>query len=317
MIKQILFVVIAFHLCSRIVAQNLVPNYSFETFSSCPGNPGEFYKAIPWYDPTNATTDYFNACGASCCGVPINGGIQVAQSGVAYAGIIVFTTFSNQREYIQVELSDTLTPGVLYRVSFYVNLFGHSNYSVSNMGAHLSQQAINSTGPGQVLSVLPQISNPLINQLNDTLSWILISDTLTAAGDEKFITIGNFDTDIFTDSLSTGFGYLPAAYYYIDDVSVIPDSLTGVHDLNFTTNSISIYPNPASEEINIITTHNQNEAGTIVIENVLGQELMTRSIVAGENNLKVSVSELAPGIYIYREIINGVQINSGKIIIER
>jgi len=32
--------------------QNLVPNPSFEFYTSCPTGSDQVYKAFPWYDPT-------------------------------------------------------------------------------------------------------------------------------------------------------------------------------------------------------------------------------------------------------------------------
>ena len=69
-------------------AQNLVPNPSFEDFTTCPttlGTGGPL-QCIPWIGINSA--DYFNVCGGFLIGVPINIlGYQEARTGAAYAGI--------------------------------------------------------------------------------------------------------------------------------------------------------------------------------------------------------------------------------------
>ena len=102
---------------------NLVPNPSFEVFSNCPSGPAEVFQAMPWYDPTNASSDYFNQCATVSVGVPSNAlGNEGARTGVAYCGFYSFQALqSNYREYIQVKLNDTLEWGKKYYVSFYVS----------------------------------------------------------------------------------------------------------------------------------------------------------------------------------------------------
>ncbi|MGQ0828228.1 MAG: hypothetical protein ACT4ON_07525 [Bacteroidota bacterium] len=89
--------------------QNLVPNPSFEIFSSCPSANFINY-ANPWISPTAASPDYYNVCGASGFGIPSNTlGYQYPKDGVAYAGLYTFGTVNyNYREYIQVELIDSI-----------------------------------------------------------------------------------------------------------------------------------------------------------------------------------------------------------------
>src|SRR5438105_278491 len=52
-------------------AQNLVPNYSFETYTSCPTGSSQIYLAVPWKGVTTNSSDYFNVCGTGGATVPI------------------------------------------------------------------------------------------------------------------------------------------------------------------------------------------------------------------------------------------------------
>lgn len=41
---------------------NLVPNPSFESYSTCPDGSSQLYKATPWFNPALGSPDYFNVC---------------------------------------------------------------------------------------------------------------------------------------------------------------------------------------------------------------------------------------------------------------
>ncbi len=182
MIRQILFVVIAFHLCSRIVAQNLVPNYSFEIYDTCPYAPNQVPFAAPWANPTSASPDYFNDCNTNGLGAGSNlvggGG---ANSGFAYAGVDLYEPAFIIRDYIEVQLTAPLAPGVLYYVEFYVSLSDSSKYAVSNIGAYLSSNYV-SSGSSNALLFSPQIFNPNSNIITDKVAWTKISGTFLAGG---------------------------------------------------------------------------------------------------------------------------------------
>lgn len=128
----------------------------------------------------------------------------------------------NFREYIQVKLSDTLEKDKTYCVSFYTSRAdSFSRYATSRLGSHVSTAPVTNFSQN-LISVTPQIQNPLGSMLIDPLGWTEISGLYSASGGENYITIGNFYDDNNTDTISTSgfkFGTL-ASYYYIDDVSV-------------------------------------------------------------------------------------------------
>lgn len=201
--------------------QNLVPNPSFEDTLDCPEFPGEVWKAAPWFDPTGASSDYYNQCNTTTdLSVPINsGGKQNARTGVAYVASVFYIN-SNGREYVEVELTQSLVADKEYCVEYYVSLAERSYYAIGELGAYLSVDTLTSTD-FFAIPVIPQVENSSDNIISDTANWIKISGAFIATGGERFLTIGNFNNNsnttkaIVGSDLNNNF-----AYYYIDDVAV-------------------------------------------------------------------------------------------------
>jgi hypothetical protein len=221
-----LIVIFLFALAPTLKAQvNLVPNGSFEEFTSCPTSSAQLSRCIGWISPTPGSPDYYNACGSGSS-VPQNGtGYQEAHSGNAYTGAFAHggPNEQNAREYIQIELSESITAGVPYIVSFWVSLADQLRISVNTWGAHFSQEQI-SGNMYDVLDYVPQILNTSDNPLTDKVNWMLVTDTfISNTGGERFITIGNFNEDGESDTLtvSSEDGQQNKSYYLIDDVSVL------------------------------------------------------------------------------------------------
>ena len=105
-------------------SQNLLPNPSFEIFTTCPVqyNTGGPLQCTPWVPATGGTSDYFNACANPnppnlSVNVPSNfAGNQLAHTGDAYCGFYAKYTFP-YREYVMAPLPAPLTAGQFYYFS--------------------------------------------------------------------------------------------------------------------------------------------------------------------------------------------------------
>lgn len=215
---------------------NLVPNPQFENYAWCPFNISQFGAAAPWFNPTVATPDYFNVCSSFWpVSTPSNVvGSQVPYTGQGYAGAFACTRYDTNppggyREYLEVPLLAPLQPGLTYQVSFRVSLADFSAYAVADLGAHLSASPLLNGSTQGVLNVVPQVVNASSNLLTSTNSWMLIQGTFIAAGGESHLTLGNFQSDANTTAALTALGtntplleLRQAAYYYFDDVQVVP-----------------------------------------------------------------------------------------------
>ncbi len=214
-------------------SQNIVPNPSFEMFTTCPtqANNGEPLQCTPWFSPTNGSSDYFNACAipSSNVDVPMNGyGNQNAHTGVAYTGIEAWLSPFLYREYLTVQLTEAMLPNTAYDVSFYVSL-ADNTCGTDKIGAYFSASPPPNSGMVNI-DVDPQLSSNL-GIITDKVNWILIEGCIVAQGGEQYITIGNFFNDANTNR-DVACGSNVQSYFYIDDVSVIANGTPGTLDVD-------------------------------------------------------------------------------------
>ena len=209
---------------------NLVPNGSFETFSTCPASTGnEIDYAVYWFQPNGSggSSDLYNTCSGH---IPYYGypSYQYPRTGNGYAGIILFfdtTSFDldRGREYIEVGLIDSLKSGKKYCVRFFANKDNWGIWAIKNIQAVLTNDSLiyHDVNYGYITGVTPIMEADSV--ITDTLNWIPIQTTYTAHGGEKFITIGNFSsgaTTIYKYAWPYSVTPYTLGYYLIDDVSI-------------------------------------------------------------------------------------------------
>jgi len=309
--KMYLILLFAFALIVKANAQvNLVPNPSFEAMfgSYCVG--GSIDGTPPWVSATGGSPDCFKTCATLQPPwlVPQNMfGYQWPRTGIGYAGLGFFKgdlTYPNSREYIQVQLTDSLIKDRKYNVSFFVNLSDSSWYATDDLGAYFSDTAIHKPlgDLSPFSNFIPQIANLQGNFLADKINWTEISGIYIAHGGEKFITIGNFYNDANTDTIFSDGGSVnnphPYLYYYIDDVSVtlIPEVIPPSNELiiynAFTPNADGINDVFHIKGTNIKTLHAK-------IINRWGQELYKWDDVQGGWDGKYKGLDVGAGAYFY------------------
>ncbi|MCY7410391.1 MAG: T9SS type A sorting domain-containing protein [Chitinophagales bacterium] len=332
------FLLLLFTLClqSKVIAQiNLVPNGDFEYYTECPTYQNltyEINKALPWYNPTGNTPDYYNVCDSLIPpelgeGVPSNFyGYQYPRSGNGYAGIICRYSTVNGRDYISCPLILPLNREQIYYLEFYCVLANSSSASIGSLGISFSNDSISGDTTYHVLNLTPQIQHAPDSFLSDTLHWMKVSGTFTAQGGERFITIGNFNDDAHTP-IDT-FYYVPnewySAYYYIDDVALyeVKDTLSN-HPFLQHENAFGNIGKPlepliipsmlsANSDVNWQFIHLQ-ENTTVKLYNAIGQ--LAFSTANYQNNL--AVSSLAAGIYFYAVQTAAGEMYSGKVVVVR
>lgn len=182
-----------------------------------------------WVTPTPATPDYYNSNKSVCDGFPV----ALARTGQGRAAIITGMTtqlpnVTNYKEYIQGELTKPLEAGKKYKVSFFIALDCSSPATSTGIGALFTTDAFRSSSKER-LRRTPQVIS--YDHITYSDGWTLISGSFTAAGGEKYITIGSYSDTATIDLETLGehaktFLSSPHirqnVYMYLDDVCVSP-----------------------------------------------------------------------------------------------
>ncbi|MCC6599898.1 MAG: OmpA family protein [Crocinitomicaceae bacterium] len=229
MIKILFSIFFISVIAGKLSAQNLVPNGSFEDKAYCPSNFNQQQMKVVtgWSQVGDGTPDYFHTC-SDKVGVPKNiFGEQAAQEGEGYVGLATYSPGQrNYREYLQAKLTRPLVAGEMVCIEMYISQADYSKYVTDAIGANLSKTRL-TQHRAQVIILNPSMANPRLNMLDETSSWMLISDIYIATGGEEFITLGNFQPDrdlkIIRRTREMGANENNNwSYIYIDNISVKP-----------------------------------------------------------------------------------------------
>ena len=284
---------------------NLVPNPSFEEYDHCSNSSQGLGWADDWMVPEQGySPDYFNVCSQiSSKSVPENFfGTQEPVIGNGYMGLVSLESPSMEvRDAITCHLLSSLAEGQTYVFKMYVSLSDFSSYQISTVGYKLSLNPL--SGPTPIVDYEATYSSN--TPLGDKENWMVVTDTVVAQGGEQYLTIANFMSDAMSDSVYVGNGTNgDRAYYYIDDVSLIPlDSLLSVE--NHESIEVDIYPNPCVDVLNVelvdfsasveMTVADVN--GKIVCAN---GDCFGRSSLAMTHQGLIDVSAWPSGIYVLK-----------------
>jgi outer membrane protein OmpA-like peptidoglycan-associated protein len=209
---------------------NLVVNGSFEDVEGKLRRLGSIEMAKGWTSPTGAPADLFTEMVA---GTPISAprnqfGDQSALTGINYAGLRWWSYQGKEnRTYLQTKLKKPLKKGQKYCVKYYVSLADLSKYATNELGAYLSKLPVNKKETAN-LTYNAQVPNLRTKIYDDMYSWQGVCGVFDAQGDEAYLIIGNFAANEKTDTSKPKRPkgetrpQMMNAYYFIDDVSVVP-----------------------------------------------------------------------------------------------
>ena len=318
----------------RSAAQiNLVPNFSFEQYDTCPNAQDQIQYATGWskYSNSLSTPDYYNACApGGYYNVPNSGnGYQLENRMCnAYAGIITIASTPNYREYIGIPLSQPLIIGQKYYISFdavFCEVHLGANYygmPSNNIGIRLSTVPFSESSPCPIGNYA-HLNMAAI--LSDSVSWTHIAGSIVADSAYAYVIAGNFFDDAVTDTLhfSCGTCFNLESYYYVDDICVSTDSLLCNGGLNLLPCNVGVqeptvilsggvYPNPFVSFVSINFWRTSDYR--IQIFDAMGRQILA-STYRGRHYINLELASFSMGVYYLRlsDIING-QTKISKII---
>ena len=205
-------------------SQNLVPNPGFE-LANCPtgytGAPAQVATWMQnWYSANCASPDPMTNCSTNAnTSIPdVWFGSQYARTGTNYMGVAFY---SGWYEYIGVQLTQVLTAGDTYNVSFWVSCADQVRYASDAVGIYFSTTQIKCASgfSGPVLSYTPQVIQTPGVFLTDSVHWTQVSGTYTAVGGEQYIVFGCFKPWNITNLYDFTTGNA-RCYYFVDDFLV-------------------------------------------------------------------------------------------------
>ncbi len=199
-----------------ISAKNLVPNGGFEILKMPPVEYGDIEDAEGW-EKNYFTPDLFSADAQSNkIQTPNNFfGYQMPSEGKNYAGILAYHVKS-PLEIIAIRLTSPVRKGHKYKISLKASLAEeYSNFACDNLGMLFSNDTKDSYHAQMAHA---KFANPLTDYNN----WTTLEKTVIPTENFSYLFVGNFFPIERTKAVRRQKGGYEGAYYYIDDIQVIP-----------------------------------------------------------------------------------------------
>lgn len=272
--------------------QALIEAPSFEDTLHCPTN--QDLVNINWYKPTYGSSDSFCPCWTpdSMFILPPHQH-KIARDGGCFIGLLLYkSTSSDTREYVETELTRDLIPNTNYCVEMYVTASTNSNFNISNIGIGFRQDS-SFQGNNSVLNV----DTFYIFQddiIKDSINWTKLTLEFVAIGNEKYLSIGNFNLDSDLNILDHGSLSSPPylkdhAYYFFDKITLEECKEPEVEHFQ-------VYPNPSDGQ----SVHIDKYADTtayVYLYNSIGQIIGNKRLLSGTYKGEI-FSGLSAGIYV-------------------
>ena len=94
------------------------------------------------------------------------------------------------------------------------------------------------------------------------------------------------------------------------------DTLSSIVDFNSTNLIISIYPNPAKDNITIIIGNNEEETYNFELFDIVGNKVFSKQFTTSENSANISLNSISKGIYVCRILDSkNIKLYNGKLVI--
>ncbi len=124
--------------------------------------------------------------------------------------------------------------------------------------------------------------------------------------------LGKYQNQIYLCYISTWPLYIPfrSEWSGVKILTYNNACFTGINEFK-KENSFTVYPNPASQELFV---KSENENGTLVMYNLIGEIVLKTDVRKGEN--KLNIAEINTGSYFYKiKSTEGTVIKTGKLIV--
>lgn len=206
---------------------NLVKNPGFEQYTKLQcawtQDVAKFNENLTdWNSPTETTPDLIStATDPECISNPKrrSNNRQLPHGGEVMVGMKTFgkgNTPTHWHEYVQVELEEALVKGEKYVGEFWVLRSETARKASNNFGLYFSDSIVDTRDR------LPLYFTPQVNEskLIKKRMWHRVKGVFIAPSNAKYVLVGNFYGDKYTEFEKVEGGKKGGAYYYFDDVNV-------------------------------------------------------------------------------------------------
>jgi outer membrane protein OmpA-like peptidoglycan-associated protein len=187
--------------------------------------------------PTLIKADLFSKQATGDVSVPANiyGSEEptTEDGGEVYAGIVAYKPGkqASERSYITIPIAKKgksgLTKGMTYCVEYAISLSESSKFACNNLALYFTDKAPGSGESDAIYADGDHVVKSAVNGIyNGYFGWDKVCNLYVAKGDEKFITIGNFDRNEKTQFQAmkkpkdAEAEALLHAYYYVDNIII-------------------------------------------------------------------------------------------------
>jgi len=283
------FTTISFTFAQDEEPENLVKNSGFMIKKGKVKGPGMITATSTWSSPTEDPADFFTKFAKEPYISSENlYGAQDPEEGTGYAGVQLYhAKDKGNRTFIQTELAYEMNADEMYCIKYFVSLADLSKFACNDIGAYVSTEKVNQK---KILSyeIEPQIKHSANKIFNEYALWEPICQIYKAKGGEKYLTLGNFTKPGTTkfEKIKRPKGFsspqVGMAYYYIDQVTVIPMS-------NLEEGECSCEKQGGSSKMNVVYRSNVSETAELELE----QAVKLSTIVFEEESIELSATSKA------------------------
>ncbi|HKR04166.1 MAG TPA: T9SS type A sorting domain-containing protein [Bacteroidia bacterium] len=276
-------------ICLVIISksQNLILNGDFETYSSCPTNLDEVYKANNWVSIVNSP-DYYNCNFLQHSAFPQT--VTGAFSGTGFMDFASYGDPNGSAEAIAQSFQQPLLPGNNYTVKLAAKKANSGGWS--SVCGGVAVYGIKGTLPAPVSSIhASQVTGSALLGVSPTISsdlWQTFTFNIIVADTVNHL--------VFTVELVPGCTeciFLDSTALYIT-----PNAITELSNENF----FNVCPNPVKNEFQV-SGFLFGEKTELSIYDMMGKEVL-KSIINNQQSI-INIQSLNSGIYF-------IEISAGK-----
>lgn len=305
------------------ISQNLVPNHSFEEYSSCPNDLQNFFvNNWNYHHSTNFSSISYqlNRCSTfDYSTVPQNFyGYQDPHDGDGYLTIPFsyygFTPTNFSTIHYSCRLLEDLIPGNMYAFKMHISVGDLSKVSLGGLGAYfvedINDYTINNP-PINYRDNLTVYGTPQVYFPDAVLNkneWVALEGRFIATASFKYLMVGFFNNNPSTITFHN-FNDMNAAQnpnFFIDDLSLVEIDKESVSIGQMNQNTFKIYPNPTTD--NVFIDGDEISDFNVKVFNSLGKLLIHE-----KNINSLDLHKFDQGLYLL-EIYSGEKIEYHKIL---